>query len=69
MEVLNLTLPDLDFHHMSLRIQGKGNKERVMPLANRWPMPWCSTCAWNVPRFPRPGSSWCSSPHATAADP
>lgn len=33
MEVLNLTLPDLDFHHMSLRIQGKGNKERVMPLA------------------------------------
>ena len=32
-EVLNLTIPDLDFHHMSLRIQGKGNKERVMPLA------------------------------------
>jgi len=32
-EVLSLTLPDLDFHHMSLRIQGKGNKERVMPLA------------------------------------
>lgn len=32
-EVLNLTLPDLDFHHRSLRIQGKGNKERVMPLA------------------------------------
>jgi len=33
MEVLNLTIPDLDFHHMSMRIQGKGNKERVMPLA------------------------------------
>jgi len=33
MEALSLTLPDLDFHHMSLLIQGKGNKERVMPLA------------------------------------
>jgi len=33
LEVLNLTIPDLDFHHMSLCIQGKGNKERVMPLA------------------------------------
>jgi len=32
-EVLNLTIPDLDFHHMSLLIQGKGNKERMMPLA------------------------------------
>jgi site-specific recombinase XerD len=32
-EVLDLTIPDLDFHHSSLRIQGKGNKERMMPLA------------------------------------
>ncbi|MEI6336651.1 MAG: tyrosine-type recombinase/integrase [Methylococcaceae bacterium] len=32
-EILNLTLVDVDFQAMSLKIIGKGLKERVMPLA------------------------------------
>jgi site-specific recombinase XerD len=32
-EVLNLTVNDVDPYGQSLRIQGKGNKQRVMPLA------------------------------------
>jgi site-specific recombinase XerD len=33
MEVLNLCLTDIDLHHGSLHIEGKGRKQRVMPLA------------------------------------
>ena len=32
-EVLNLRLTDIDLHHGSLQIEGKGRKQRVMPLA------------------------------------
>ena len=34
MEVLNLATGDVDFQQRSLRIEGKGNKQRVMPLAD-----------------------------------
>lgn len=33
MEVLNLSLRDIDLYHGSLHIEGKGRKQRVMPLA------------------------------------
>jgi site-specific recombinase XerD len=33
MEVLNLTVRDVEFQQKTLRIEGKGNKQRVMPLA------------------------------------
>jgi site-specific recombinase XerD len=32
-EVLNILLLDLDLQHMTLLVHGKGNKERVLPLA------------------------------------
>ena len=31
-EVIHLTLPDLDFAEAQIRVRGKGNKERVVPL-------------------------------------
>lgn len=32
-EVIRIQLNDIDFQHMSLFVHGKGNKERVLPLA------------------------------------
>jgi len=48
-EILNLKLQDLDEQRMSLRIQGKGRKERVMPLVEALLRP-----LWHYRDFERP---------------
>jgi integrase/recombinase XerC len=34
-ELLNLNLSDLDFHEKNVRVIGKGNKERIIPLGSK----------------------------------